>query len=82
MNAPEASLTAVGDAGAGAGDCFHCGLPVPPETRFHVVVDGAGRRLCCHGCEAVAQAIVRPRHARISPTSCSGCSRPFSCFSY
>ncbi|HMV38775.1 MAG TPA: heavy metal translocating P-type ATPase [Plasticicumulans sp.] len=58
MNAPEASLTAVGDAGAGAGDCFHCGLPVPPETRFHVVVDGAGRRLCCHGCEAVAQAIV------------------------
>ncbi len=41
-----------------AGDCFHCGLPVPAGTHFSALVDGAPRALCCHGCEAVAQAIV------------------------
>ncbi|MDR1661744.1 MAG: heavy metal translocating P-type ATPase metal-binding domain-containing protein, partial [Azoarcus sp.] len=38
--------------------CYHCGLPVPPETRYRVLVDGAERCMCCAGCEAVAQAIV------------------------
>jgi Cu2+-exporting ATPase len=39
-------------------NCFHCGLPVPPGTDFHVTIDGAPQPMCCKGCEAVAQAIV------------------------
>jgi Cu2+-exporting ATPase len=38
--------------------CFHCGLPVPPGTRFQVEIGGKARAMCCAGCEAVAQAIV------------------------
>jgi Cu2+-exporting ATPase len=39
-------------------DCFHCGLPVPPNIHFTVVINGQPRPMCCHGCEAVAEAIV------------------------
>ena len=39
-------------------DCYHCGLPVPPATRYVVRIDGHDRRMCCIGCEAVAQSIV------------------------
>ena len=39
-------------------DCFHCGLPVAPNSRFSVVINGQPRPMCCQGCEAVAQAIV------------------------
>ena len=38
--------------------CFHCGLPVPPDCHYSVIVEGAARPMCCHGCQAVAQAIV------------------------
>jgi len=38
--------------------CFHCGLPVPPGTHYTVVIDGQRQPMCCHGCEAVAEAIV------------------------
>ncbi|MCB1735432.1 MAG: cadmium-translocating P-type ATPase [Gammaproteobacteria bacterium] len=38
--------------------CYHCGLPVPVGTHFHVLIDGQDRAMCCRGCEAVAQAIV------------------------
>jgi len=38
--------------------CFHCGLPVPTGSDWHVVIDGAERAMCCPGCKAVAQAIV------------------------
>ncbi len=38
--------------------CFHCGLPVPPGARFAAVIDGQPRSMCCHGCQAVAEAIV------------------------
>ena len=47
----------VADAVADA-DCYHCGLPIPSETRHYVNVDGRRRRMCCTGCEAVAQSIV------------------------
>lgn len=39
-------------------DCYHCGLPVPPSSSHWVRIDGADRRMCCAGCEAVAGAIV------------------------
>ena len=38
--------------------CFHCGLPVPPGSDYSVEVLGENRAMCCHGCEAVAHAIV------------------------
>lgn len=38
--------------------CYHCGLAVPAESDHVVVVDGQAQRMCCTGCEAVAQAIV------------------------
>ena len=45
------------DADAAPG-CYHCGLPVPPGSHYHVLIDGADRPMCCPGCEAVASSIV------------------------
>ncbi len=39
-------------------DCYHCGLPIPEETHHYVKIEGRQRRMCCVGCEAVAQSIV------------------------
>lgn len=49
---------AVPGAAASAEECYHCGLPIPAATDHHVDIDGVRRRMCCTGCEAVAQAIV------------------------
>ncbi|HUW37570.1 MAG TPA: heavy metal translocating P-type ATPase [Rhodocyclaceae bacterium] len=38
--------------------CYHCGLPVPAGVDHPVTVAGRARRMCCAGCQAVAQAIV------------------------
>ncbi|MDS4041630.1 MAG: heavy metal translocating P-type ATPase metal-binding domain-containing protein, partial [Candidatus Competibacter sp.] len=38
--------------------CFHCGLPIPPGTRYAVVIENQCRPMCCRGCEAVAEAIM------------------------
>jgi Cu2+-exporting ATPase len=38
--------------------CFHCGEPNPSGTVFNVSIKGEDRRMCCPGCEAVAQTIV------------------------
>jgi len=38
--------------------CFHCGLPVPIEPDLQVKIQGEPRAMCCHGCQAVAEAIV------------------------
>lgn len=38
--------------------CFHCGEPVPKNSRFSVTVNDKTEKLCCPGCEAVANAIV------------------------
>jgi Cu2+-exporting ATPase len=43
---------------AAAAHCFHCGLPVPEGADYSVTIDGESRPMCCHGCQAVAQAIV------------------------
>lgn len=38
--------------------CFHCGLPVPKGSHYHVKILGEDRDMCCPGCEAVSKAIV------------------------
>ena len=50
--------TAVSPAVEQAGECYHCGLPVPPGSGHYVAIDGVERRMCCVGCEAVARSIV------------------------
>ncbi len=47
----------------GASTCFHCGLPVPADSRLDVTIHGVARPMCCPGCQAVAQAIVAAGHA-------------------
>src|SRR5690242_17345696 len=38
--------------------CYHCGQPVPEDVVLPVTVGGEQRAMCCHGCQAVAQAII------------------------
>ena len=42
--------------------CYHCGLPVPSGLDLHVRIEGEDRPMCCHGCEAVARAIIAAGH--------------------
>ena len=39
--------------------CYHCGLPVPTGSPYQARVLGEMRALCCPGCQAVAEAIVK-----------------------
>lgn len=41
-----------------AGNCFHCGQPVPAGAHYTVSIDQHPREMCCAGCQAVATAIV------------------------
>jgi Cu2+-exporting ATPase len=41
-----------------AAPCYHCGLPIPATLELPVTIKGETRRMCCAGCQAVAQAIV------------------------
>ncbi|WP_215782500.1 heavy metal translocating P-type ATPase [Paludibacterium sp. B53371] len=38
--------------------CFHCGLPVPPDSHFRIHQGKQERPACCAGCQAVAQTII------------------------
>jgi Cu2+-exporting ATPase len=38
--------------------CYHCGLPVPQNSHFSVVINHRSESMCCPGCQAVAMAIV------------------------
>lgn len=38
--------------------CFHCDLPVPAGSEYKVVINGSEKKMCCPGCQAVAQAII------------------------
>jgi Cu2+-exporting ATPase len=38
--------------------CYHCGLPVPQNLDLYVNINGEDQAMCCHGCQAVAQAII------------------------
>ena len=60
MSSPEPfpSPTADTTEASPAATCFHCGLPVPRGLGLSVVIDGNDEPMCCHGCKAVAQAIV------------------------
>ncbi|WP_084199574.1 heavy metal translocating P-type ATPase [Noviherbaspirillum autotrophicum] len=49
---------AAADSSVAAAGCFHCGLPVPSDATWQVVIEGAARPMCCPGCAAVAQTIV------------------------
>ncbi|AOE50598.1 heavy metal translocating P-type ATPase [Kangiella sediminilitoris] len=39
-------------------DCYHCGLPIPANTKKSLEVLGKERLFCCEGCYAVADMIV------------------------
>jgi Cu2+-exporting ATPase len=58
-----------------AADCYHCGQPIPDDVHLAVAIDGEAKAMCCHGCEAVAQAIVANhledyyRHRTALPTT-------------
>jgi len=61
---------------SGINSCFHCGLPVPAEFDLEVPIDGVNQPMCCHGCQAVAEAIVAAGHenfyrvrTEVSPTA-------------
>lgn len=41
-----------------ADNCFHCGEPVPEGSLWQVAIKGQSRRMCCIGCQSIAQAIV------------------------
>lgn len=43
---------------ANSKDCYHCGLPVPPNLNLTVDIGGRAEPMCCVGCQAVATAIV------------------------
>jgi len=38
--------------------CFHCGLPVADSINISINYLGEKKPMCCHGCEAVAHAII------------------------
>ncbi|MDX1431505.1 MAG: heavy metal translocating P-type ATPase [Gammaproteobacteria bacterium] len=38
--------------------CYHCAQPIPAGIDIRARIDGADRPMCCHGCRAVAEAIV------------------------
>jgi len=38
--------------------CFHCGLPIPAGLALNVIINDELQPMCCHGCQAVAKAIV------------------------
>ena len=58
MNYHEADSTGVGPALTDPGACYHCGLPVPAGFDLEVRIGGENRAMCCHGCQAVAEAII------------------------
>jgi Cu2+-exporting ATPase len=54
----DAGMAVQADAATSESACYHCGLPVPPRSKWSVRIDNTERAMCCPGCEAVAQTIV------------------------
>ncbi len=42
---------------ATAAECFHCGLPLPPDEPFVEQIEGVERHFCCFGCQSVCKVI-------------------------
>ena len=58
-NAEQASVPAGAPSAGSAGmECFHCSLPVHPDTQYFVAAGELRRAVCCAGCQAVASAIL------------------------
>ncbi len=38
-------------------DCYHCDLPVPPNSNFTLLIAGNEESFCCPGCQAVTSII-------------------------
>ncbi|WP_151670860.1 heavy metal translocating P-type ATPase [Nitrincola schmidtii] len=57
--------------------CYHCGSDIPPGSSFYTRINNEDKRMCCPGCQAVAQTIVaggldsfyRHRGNDLSPTT-------------
>ena len=62
MDYRKSDQSATGSTASGSNDCFHCGLPVPRDLDLVVCIDGVNQPMCCHGCQAVAEAIVASGH--------------------
>ena len=64
MTSAETVTEAVADRAdtRAATTCFHCGLPLPAELDLRVAIEGRDEPMCCHGCQAVAQAIIAAGH--------------------
>jgi len=62
MSHQEPPESETGLASIDASACFHCGLPVPAGLDLSLRIDGDNRAMCCHGCLAVANAIVAAGH--------------------
>ncbi len=63
LSKPDPVEHASSDPASRAVHCFHCGLPVPPGLELDVRINGQPEPMCCHGCQAVAQAIVDAGHS-------------------
>ena len=58
-------------------ECYHCGSDIPPGSHFFTTINGEEKRMCCPGCQAVAETIVaggldsfyRHRGSELNPTS-------------
>ncbi len=57
MSVPIEALTEDRSA-ATENTCFHCGLAIPTGFNYAVTIEGQRRSMCCHGCQAVAEAIL------------------------
>jgi Cu2+-exporting ATPase len=58
-NAEQAGVVTGAPGAVAAGmECFHCSLPVPPDTQYFVATGEVLRAVCCAGCQAVASAIL------------------------
>ena len=40
-------------------DCYHCGEPIPKGFTLQVKIENIDQSMCCHGCAAVAETIVK-----------------------
>ena len=57
--------------------CFHCGQTMPEGIRLYAEVAGAPQPMCCHGCKAAAETIIRIAACRVMACSLDRNEEPF-----